>query len=46
MAVFYPSAIGKGDAFAFPKAIVAVNPGINTAGDYARMALRVARLPA
>jgi hypothetical protein len=46
MAVFYPSAIGKGDAFAFPASVTRVNPGIYTAGDYTRMALRVARLPA
>jgi hypothetical protein len=43
MAVFYPAAIGKPD-YRFSAKVAAVNPGIFTAADYARKALRVARL--
>ena len=45
MAVFYPVAVGKGPDYRFSAKVSAVNPGIFTAGDYARKALRVARLP-
>jgi hypothetical protein len=44
MAVFYPAAVGKGADYRFPARVAAVNPGIFTAGDYARKALRVAKL--
>jgi hypothetical protein len=44
MAVFYPAAVGRGASYRFPARVTKVNPGIYTAGDYARKALRVAKL--
>ena len=44
MAVFYPVAVGRGASYRFPARVAAVNPGIFTAGDYARKALRAAKL--
>ena len=44
MAVFYPVAVGRGASYRFPARVSKVNPGIYTAGDYARKALRAAKL--
>ena len=44
MAVFYPKAIGKGENYRFSALVTKYNPGIFTAGDYVRKALRRARL--
>jgi hypothetical protein len=44
MAVFYPSAIGKGENYRFSARVTKYNPGIFTSGDYVRKALRRARL--
>lgn len=44
MAVFYPDAIGKGDGYRFSPQVQAMNPGITTAGSYARYANARARL--
>ena len=44
MAVSYPAAVGR-PGYRFPARVSAVNPGIFTADDYARKALRVAKLP-
>lgn len=38
MAIFYPAAVGKGPLYAFPSSVTAANPGIETAGDYYRLA--------
>lgn len=45
MAVFYPVAIGKPDAWTFPPKVEKWNPGISTPADYAQKANRNARLP-
>lgn len=44
MAVFYPSAIGKGASYAFSTLVQKANPGIATAGDYMTKALKAARM--
>ena len=44
LAVFYPAAMGKGAAYTFNNAVQRANPGIVTAGDYARLAMRRAKL--
>lgn len=44
MAVFYPKAIGRGPDYRFSARVAAQNPGIFTAGDYTRKALKRARL--
>jgi hypothetical protein len=44
LAVFYPAAMGKGAAYAFSQTVQRSNPGIITAGDYARLAMRRAKL--
>ena len=45
MAVFYPVAVGQGPSYRFAARVTASNPGIFTAGDYTRKALKVARIP-
>ena len=44
MAVFYPVALGKPATWRFPAKVSRYNPGIYTPADYARKALRRARL--
>lgn len=44
LAVFYPAAMGKGPGYTFNNSVQRANPGIVTAGDYARLAMRRAKL--
>lgn len=45
LAVYYPSAIGKGMSYTFPESTWAGNPGIRTAADYYNLAMKNAKLP-